>query len=274
MVSYSYLTEHCPTQQSGFFGEKGNIICHFKPNFNKVSWYLEQDKALIQLEGSDIVGPGYENEKYSVKQNGSLVIRQTGCCGSQYGYCGKKGIIKCNFEPGYEDVYWYDDTIEHTSIIRLENGIKSGKGYHSNEYDVSQNGSLVIKNVQLKHEQEYKVIRYDGEHQIMEYRITFSVIGVGVTSCWPNGTASTNPETDNSRSVTTEPQFTTTYTTETTKPEDSIRGYLWIVVAAVAVVVVGVVVVFVVLVARKKDQEGNGINVGNEENIPMNRNSL
>lgn len=76
MVSYSYLTEHCPTQQSGFFGEKGNIICHFKPNFNKVSWYLEQDKPLIQLEGSHISGPGYENEKYSVKQNGSLAIRR------------------------------------------------------------------------------------------------------------------------------------------------------------------------------------------------------
>ncbi|XP_071835934.1 cell adhesion molecule CEACAM5-like isoform X5 [Apostichopus japonicus] len=269
-----FVIEHCPTQQSGFFEEKGNIICHFKPNFIKVSWYLEQDKPLIQMEGSYIFGPGYENEKYSVKQNGSLVIRrvtkeneahyrvilidannistvhrvefklENGCWGSQYGYCGKEGIINCNFEPGYGDFYWYDDTIDHTSIIRLENGVKSGKGYDSNEYDVSQNGSLVIKNVQLKHEREYKVIRYGGEHQIMEYRITFSVIGAGVTSCWSNGTASTNPETDNSRSVTTEPKFTTAYATETTKPED----WKWIFAVGVVAVAVFAVVVVVVLV--------------------------
>lgn len=97
------------------------------------------------------------------------------CSNHVNGYYGKEAILDCCFQSDY-GVYWYKDTDEEP-FIRLESGVKSGRGYNSNEYDVSQNGSLVINNVQLKHEQEYKVIRYDGEHQIMEYRITFSVIG-------------------------------------------------------------------------------------------------
>ncbi|PIK34725.1 hypothetical protein BSL78_28452, partial [Apostichopus japonicus] len=93
------------------------------------------------------------------------------------------------------------------------------------EYDILKNGSLVIRNVQYKHQQSHKVTFQISSNESLDLRVNFSVIGPTTSN---SGTTlpsevtsivqSTKGETDNSRSVTTEPQFTTAYTTETTKP--------------------------------------------------------
>ncbi|XP_071835940.1 uncharacterized protein [Apostichopus japonicus] len=176
------------------------------------------------------------------------------CAPPKHGYLGKEGIISCNIDQGM-NVYWFNETDEyHHSFIRMEDGYITGSGYKSNEYDILQNGSLVIRNVQYKHQQSYQVtFPFDIGSQV-DLRVDFLVIV---------------PTTSNSGS--TLPSEVTSIV-QSTKVEDSNRAWLhliWI------VVVVAVAVVVVVLVASKKrarpftNQEGNGNNEGNEENIPM-----
>ncbi|XP_071835941.1 uncharacterized protein [Apostichopus japonicus] len=133
----------------------------------------------------------------------SHVFAENHCASSQHGYLGKEGIISCNIDQGIDKVYWFNETDGYDySFIRMEDGHISGSGYKSNEYNISQNGSLVIRNVQCKHQQSYQVtFQISVNESEVNLRVNFIVI-----------------DTDNSCNVTTEPQFTTSYTTETTKP--------------------------------------------------------
>ncbi|XP_071835939.1 uncharacterized protein [Apostichopus japonicus] len=141
------------------------------------------------------------------------------CAPPKHGYLGKEGIISCNIDQGM-NVYWFNETDEyHHSFIRMEDGYITGSGYKSNEYDILQNGSLVIRNVQYKHQQSYQVtFPFDIGSQV-DLRVDFLVIvpttsnsGSTLPSEVTSIVQSTKVETDNSRSVTTEPQFITAYT--------------------------------------------------------------
>lgn len=82
------------------------------------------------------------------------------CKTPQYAEYGKTGLINCEFEREFYAVYWYNSTNVATDlpILTLDTSGKSGPGIVSREFDVHQNGSLVINEVTLEHDHTFTVI--------------------------------------------------------------------------------------------------------------------
>lgn len=85
-----------------------------------------------------------------------------GCQSPQYLEYGKSGVIQCIFHPDFHGVLWYDstDTDLDVPFLKLIDSVKSGPGYHSDEYDVYSNGSLIIKNVSSTHDQTFTALEF------------------------------------------------------------------------------------------------------------------
>ncbi|KAJ8035457.1 hypothetical protein HOLleu_22694 [Holothuria leucospilota] len=86
-----------------------------------------------------------------------------GCPPSKSFEFGSRGLISCTFPTDLSEVYWYDDVSGRSDIpaiagYRLSNHEKSGLGVEGGEYDILPNGTLVITNVTLRHEKQYKVL--------------------------------------------------------------------------------------------------------------------
>lgn len=93
----------------------------------------------------------------------SLVLGEEGgvlCKTPQYAEYGKTELINCEFEREFYAVYWYNSTNVATDlpILTLDASGKSGPGIVSREFDVHQNGSLVINEVTLEHDHSFTVI--------------------------------------------------------------------------------------------------------------------
>lgn len=54
-------------------------------------------------------------------------------------------------------------------ILYFKNSVKSGTGFTSGEYDVLENGSLVIRNVSLNHEHNFTVAYIRFQHEAAVY---------------------------------------------------------------------------------------------------------
>ncbi|KAJ8049590.1 NLR family CARD domain-containing protein 4 [Holothuria leucospilota] len=81
------------------------------------------------------------------------------CESPQYMALGKSGTIECSFQEGFHLVAWYNslDLTEGKTILQMVDGVKDGHGYNSGQYDVCKNGSLIINNVTISHEQNLTV---------------------------------------------------------------------------------------------------------------------
>ncbi|XP_071837532.1 uncharacterized protein [Apostichopus japonicus] len=106
------------------------------------------------------------------------------------GSCGESVILPCDFDPNIKGVYWFDESDEIEPLIRLESGYKIGRGHESHEYDVLQNGSLVIKNTQFTNNQQYKVILLNSEFRDETFTVDFSV----TENCLPSVTGRLHTE--------------------------------------------------------------------------------
>ncbi|KAJ8030614.1 hypothetical protein HOLleu_27078 [Holothuria leucospilota] len=84
------------------------------------------------------------------------------CQENQTAELGGQGYIRCNFPDGFRSVYWFDNTSDRSPVIRFKtnSGVRSGPGFDSGDYDIHQNGSLVISNVTAWHEREYRALFY------------------------------------------------------------------------------------------------------------------
>ncbi|KAJ8050847.1 NLR family CARD domain-containing protein 4 [Holothuria leucospilota] len=89
------------------------------------------------------------------------------CTPLQYVEYGKQGLLECDYR-NYFSVIWYNssDHINDDPIFYYTQSVKSGPGYRSGEFDVEENGSLVIKNVSLQHEHNFTVIKLDTADDI------------------------------------------------------------------------------------------------------------
>lgn len=73
---------------------------------------------------------------------------------------GKEGVIQCQCNS-FTIVSWYTKQqydAKGSLLINFDTNTKSGPGYRSQEYDTEIDGSLIIQNVSLEHDQEYTVI--------------------------------------------------------------------------------------------------------------------
>ncbi|KAJ8050450.1 hypothetical protein HOLleu_03660 [Holothuria leucospilota] len=82
------------------------------------------------------------------------------CISPQYLELGKAGNINCLFHESNYAILWYNtkDYLRNAPIIHYQGSVKSGFGYESGEYDVHENGSLIINKVSAKHELTFYVV--------------------------------------------------------------------------------------------------------------------
>ncbi|PIK41826.1 hypothetical protein BSL78_21307 [Apostichopus japonicus] len=82
------------------------------------------------------------------------VVALDKCQSPQYLQLGKKGMISCNYPGDLYAAVWLNSTNVTSNgepFISLRDGIISGPGHESEEYDVQPNGSLTIIKVSTKH---------------------------------------------------------------------------------------------------------------------------
>ncbi|KAJ8050737.1 NLR family CARD domain-containing protein 4 [Holothuria leucospilota] len=82
------------------------------------------------------------------------------CNSPQYAEYGKYATIDCAFPEDFFAVFWYnsEDVSREDPILDYKSFRKSGPGFKSGEYDVHQNGSLIIRNVTITHDGYFSVI--------------------------------------------------------------------------------------------------------------------
>ncbi|KAJ8031734.1 NLR family CARD domain-containing protein 4 [Holothuria leucospilota] len=100
------------------------------------------------------------------------------CESPQYLELEKVGTVSCSFHEEFYAVLWYTAAdLEGRPTLSYQNEIKTGGGYESGEFDIHSNGSLIINNVSLDHNDMFTVayIHFKGERHIF---IHISVIVV------------------------------------------------------------------------------------------------
>ncbi|PIK62864.1 hypothetical protein BSL78_00198 [Apostichopus japonicus] len=78
------------------------------------------------------------------------------CSLVQYLEIGRMGLVHCSFKENYLAVAWYNVN-EMKPILLYKDGVKTGDGFDSGEFDIYPNGSLVIRNVTMNYESVYTV---------------------------------------------------------------------------------------------------------------------
>lgn len=53
--------------------------------------------------------------------------------------------MMCDFRVNVSAVYWFDDRNENEPFLRVEDDCKCGRGFEDDNYDIFENGSLVIR---------------------------------------------------------------------------------------------------------------------------------
>ncbi|PIK53627.1 hypothetical protein BSL78_09480 [Apostichopus japonicus] len=85
-------------------------------------------------------------------------VGDTACSPVQYLEIGTRGIIQCAFTESLLAITWYD-VDKGDPILFYKDGVTSGQGYESGEFDIYPNGSLVIRNVSINHESDFRVTK-------------------------------------------------------------------------------------------------------------------
>ncbi|PIK39152.1 hypothetical protein BSL78_24010 [Apostichopus japonicus] len=122
-------------------------------------------------------------------------VRVFGCKSPEYVKINSgQGIINCTFPPSFKAVFWYDVFTNNSDppVLRYDSmsGRKSGEGYIKGDYDVTTNGSLVIKKVTLEHEKSFKVICIEENDNVEVYTSSVVVLIESPTSQLFIGTCS------------------------------------------------------------------------------------
>ncbi|PIK55416.1 hypothetical protein BSL78_07687 [Apostichopus japonicus] len=86
------------------------------------------------------------------------------CTPLQYAELGETVTLECSFEEDSYGIYWYDTTdVTENPFLYLDEGVKTGEGYFSGEFDIHANGSLIIKNVSLDHDHVFTVVQLQNK---------------------------------------------------------------------------------------------------------------
>lgn len=103
---------------------------------------------------------------------------QISCKTPQFSQIGKVGLISCVFAPTTSQIFWYKNLNGNSSLLAsFGSPEKSGEGYTSEEYDVAENGSLIIRNVSLHHDGSYDVLSLDASDRTNTFTIYLITTG-------------------------------------------------------------------------------------------------
>lgn len=111
-------------------------------------------------------------------RNFSGTYGEDNCISPQYLERGSMGIIHCSFLNAFYGVLWYNTTdVENfESVVSFVESVKNGKGFLTEEYDIRSDGSLIIKNVSLKHETNFTVLKLDTRFDSPSNYFTINVV--------------------------------------------------------------------------------------------------
>ncbi|PIK46758.1 hypothetical protein BSL78_16356 [Apostichopus japonicus] len=202
------VTENCPSRVTGSLTTVGVISCCFNPESEGVYWFEEHDdiEPLIRSESGKKFGQGYDSHEYDMLPNGSLVIKNvrhtheqiykvilldtefrektifvdfsvtvglSDCPSPQKGLLGEPSTINCHFNADFKRVSWIVEDSDNDTLIQREGSTISGPGFTDNKYNVSNDGSLVIRRVSEENNARYRVIFVDVNNNSFTYRIDF-----------------------------------------------------------------------------------------------------
>ncbi|KAJ8021377.1 hypothetical protein HOLleu_38555 [Holothuria leucospilota] len=161
------------------------------------------------------------------------------CPAVQYGTIGNSAIIQCDVRKSSAQFYWFDDSSNDNPIIRYENGTTSGRGYDSEEYNLTSDGSLVINEVNFIENRNYTIKALDESFELVEMETITFIVGTMTPS--------------RNVSMTTRDDMTTV----TSMPDGDGGLPIWVIIIIIvaALVVVCLIVAVIIKVVRKKDKE-------------------
>ncbi|PIK43681.1 hypothetical protein BSL78_19473 [Apostichopus japonicus] len=114
-------------------------------------------------------------------------VGDTACSPEQYLEIGTRGIIQCAFTESLLAITWYD-VDKGDPILFYKDGVTSGQGYESGEFDIYPNGSLVIRNVSINHESDFRVTKIiSGTIPTVSHLITLHTTEQLELNCFVSG---------------------------------------------------------------------------------------
>ncbi|XP_071842736.1 uncharacterized protein [Apostichopus japonicus] len=92
-------------------------------------------------------------------------VRGDGCEPTQYLVVGKPGKLECAFATDVHGIVWYNstNTVNEQPIIKVIRSKKSGVGFETGEFDVDVDGSLILKEVCIQHENTYTALKFQSQ---------------------------------------------------------------------------------------------------------------
>lgn len=108
------------------------------------------------------------------------------CNQTYYLEIGKPAVVSCEYDRSFYAVRWYRNG-EDFSFLRIDGKNKGGTGYTSGEFDIQTDGSMVIPEVQLEHENNYTISVLDStgvvhSRQLYLY-VTVLLDGLTLVNC-------------------------------------------------------------------------------------------
>ncbi|KAJ8048570.1 NACHT, LRR and PYD domains-containing protein 10 [Holothuria leucospilota] len=88
------------------------------------------------------------------------------CRSPQYFEFGTRAVLNCSFPRVYFGIFWYNASDLSNSkplpLIYLKPSGKGGHGYASKDYDITDEGSLIITTVNFQHDQNFSAIVFES----------------------------------------------------------------------------------------------------------------
>lgn len=122
---------------------------------------------------------------------------QPACDSPQYIELDMSGTLQCTFPEGFSTLLWYNSSDVETTypIIHRVKGVVSGSGYDSGEFEINENGSLVIHNVKTVHEHDFAAL-----YQLVERGPSVTIIVKAIVFAYPSPSHPVIPGFDNKES--------------------------------------------------------------------------
>ncbi|KAJ8021929.1 Nucleotide-binding oligomerization domain-containing protein 2 [Holothuria leucospilota] len=198
-----------------------NLNDTFSAVFWYDSTNIFDDEPVVTFTHSIKGGQGYKSGEFDITPEGSLVILDVGlnheknftmarfasldenpststvsvvvtgittdgCDSPQYLEYGRSGIVHCYFQTAFESVFWYNSTqvLSDPPIVTYGQSAKGGRAYELGEFDVFPNGSLLINEVGLAHENNFTVaiftsLNEDPVYILVRVIVTVKYLGGG-----------------------------------------------------------------------------------------------
>lgn len=109
------------------------------------------------------------------------------CQSPQYIELAESAIIKCYFDKKAFAILWYNSTdYSKEPILYFKEGVKSGVGFISGEFDIMDDGSLIIGNVSLRHDHYFTAVKLNSSNDDLIPHMVLAIVTVTPSVRFPH----------------------------------------------------------------------------------------